>query len=162
MSTQQALETLFEWFGNESFRVKEMSDAQVSKLIELVELGPSGSGKNARNSRVGKWLSQSPSTERLGVVVLKHTEQPRTAVYQVQPMSQPKNLEFLESYEVFPHPPQTSVQANYIPSHYCLRLKLRGRQEYLDIIVESHLLEAFLLEGLAVLRQYKDEVTHGP
>ena len=76
-------------------------------------------------------------------------------------MSQPKNLEFLESYEVFPHPPGIGGQANYVPSHYCLRLYLQDGQVR-DIVVSGHLIEALVYQVISVLGQYKDIKTHGP
>ena len=90
MGDKEALQALNSWFGDQTFRVRDMPDDRVKELIELAEIGlrPTRIG---RRSSVGDWISKNDGLEcelqannTIRLVVLEGADGNKPGLYQVQ------------------------------------------------------------------------------
>lgn len=64
MSDRKVLVILFGWFGNEDFRVRNMCDAKIDELAEI--LGIQAATHDAVRSKIGDWLKGKNGHEFVG------------------------------------------------------------------------------------------------
>ena len=90
MSDKEALEALAHWFGTRSFRVRDIAEDRVDRIINLLGL-PHNRSSLVLRTYVGRWLSSNEGLEvtnqegrRYRLVVLEPADDSKPGVYQIQ------------------------------------------------------------------------------